>query len=219
VVYTPEHGHKADIVFIHGLGGSSRMTWSKDKNPELFWPLTFLPLEPDICLARILSFGYNADFANATNASNVILDFAKTLLYDLKYCVDDRSENLNMGQVPLIFVVHSMGGLIVKEAYMQGQNDPEYETIIKAISAIVFLSTPHRGTNLANVLNKILQSTPLTNSKPFISELTRNSSTLQKLNEQFRHIAPKLKIVSFYETQPTSIGFKNARVVSRPSIA
>ncbi|CAN9417971.1 unnamed protein product [Alternaria alternata] len=213
VVYTPEHGHKADIVFIHGLGGSSRMTWSKDKNPELFWPLTFLPLEPDICLARILSFGYNADFANATNASNVILDFAKTLLYDLKYCVDDRSENLNMGQVPLIFVVHSMGGLIVKEAYMQGQNDPEYETIIKAISAIVFLSTPHRGTNLANVLNKILQSTPLTNSKPFISELTRNSSTLQKLNEQFRHIAPKLKIVSFYETQPTSIGFKNARVM------
>ena len=119
-----------------------------------------------------------------------------------------------------------MGGLIVKEviplincmylahtfqAYMQGQNDPEYENIVKAISAIIFLSTPHRGTNLANVLNRILQSTPVTNSKPFISELTRNSSTLQKLNEQFRHIAPKLKIVSFYETQPTSIGPKSAR--------
>jgi hypothetical protein len=97
---------------------------------------------------------------------------------------------------------------------MQGQNDPEYEAIVKAISAIVFLATPHRGTNLATVLNRILQSTPLTNSKQFISELTRNSSTLQKLNEQFRHIAPKLQIVSFYETQPTSIGFKNARVVS-----
>ena len=99
VVYTPDNGHKADIVFIHGLGGSSRMTWSKHKSPGLFWPLTFLPLEPDICLARILSFGYDADFTNGSNATNVILDFAKTLLYNLKYYTDVQGENLNMGQV------------------------------------------------------------------------------------------------------------------------
>jgi hypothetical protein len=98
---------------------------------------------------------------------------------------------------------------------MQGQNDPEYESIIKAISAITFLATPHRGTNLAEMLNRILQSTLVTNSKHYISELAKNSFTLQKLNEQFRHIAPRLDIVSFYETQPTSIGFKNARIVSR----
>ncbi|KAK7966605.1 uncharacterized protein PG986_000882 [Apiospora aurea] len=36
VVYTPENGHKADIVFIHGLGGTSRFTWSKNKDPDLF---------------------------------------------------------------------------------------------------------------------------------------------------------------------------------------
>jgi hypothetical protein len=97
---------------------------------------------------------------------------------------------------------------------MQGQNDPEYEKIVKAISAITFLSTPHRGTNLADLLNRILQSTGISNSKQYISELAKNSFTLQKLNEQFRHIAPRLDIVSFYETQPTSIGLKNARVVS-----
>jgi hypothetical protein len=125
-----------------------------------------------------------------------------------------------------------MGGLIVKEvsgwkfpsghsyanknkAYMQGQNDPEYEAIIKAITAITFLATPHRGTNLAETLNRILQSTIISNSKQYISDLAKNSFTLQKLNEQFRHIAPRLDIVSFYETQPSSIGLKNARVVSR----
>lgn len=98
---------------------------------------------------------------------------------------------------------------------MQGQNDPEYETIIKAISAITFLATPHRGTNLAELLDRILRSTIVTNSKHYISELAKNSFTLQKLNEQFRHIAPRLDIVSFYETQSTSIGLKSARVVSR----
>ena len=123
-----------------------------------------------------------------------------------------------------------MGGLIIKEvkvptslmsltdivqAYMQGQNDPEYESIIKAISAITFLSTPHRGTNLAEILDRILRSTFFNNSKPYISELAKNSFTLQKLNEQFRHIAPRLDIVSFYETQATAIGLKSSRVVSR----
>ena len=98
---------------------------------------------------------------------------------------------------------------------MQGQNDPKYESIIKAISAITFLATPHRGTNLAELLDRILRSTFVTNSKHYVSELAKNSFTLQKLNEQFRHIAPRLDIVSFYETQSTSIGLKSARVVSK----
>lgn len=49
------------------------------------------------------------------------------------------------------------------------------------------------------------------NSKQYVAELARNSLTLQKLNEQFRHIAPRLDIVSFYETMPTRI--KSAKVV------
>lgn len=96
---------------------------------------------------------------------------------------------------------------------MQGQNDPEYQSIVRSIAAITFLATPHRGTNLAQTLNKILQSTMVSNSKQYVAELARNSFTLQKLNEQFRHIAPRLDIVSFYETQPTSIGLKNNRIV------
>lgn len=52
------------------------------------------------------------------------------------------------------------------------------------------------------------------NSKPYISEINKNSLSLQKLNEQFRHIAPRLDIVSFYETLPTPLGFMNMRVVN-----
>ncbi|KAK8020036.1 hypothetical protein PG990_005174 [Apiospora arundinis] len=213
VVYTPDNAHKVDIVFVHGLGGTSRWTWSKHRDPELFWPLTFLPLEPDICLARILTFGYNAGFHKSGNVSTSVFDFAKELLFDLKYGKDAQLDDLEMGKVPLIFVVHSLGGLIVKEAYMQGQNDPEYEAIIKAITAICFLATPHRGSTLAQTLNRILDTTLVTKSKQYVADLMRNSMTLQNLNDQFRHIAPKLDIVSFYETLPTPIGFKAASVM------
>lgn len=116
VVYTPDNGRKVDIIFIHGLGGTSKWTWSKHRNSELFWPLTFLPLEQDLCLARILTFGYNASFQKAGNVSLSLLDFAKDLLFDLKYGKDPDMDELDMGKVPIIFVVHSMGGLVVKEA-------------------------------------------------------------------------------------------------------
>ncbi|CAM1505168.1 Fc.00g108050.m01.CDS01 [Cosmosporella sp. VM-42] len=53
----------------------------------------------------------------------------------------------------------------------------------------------------------------VTNSKQYIAELGKNSLSLQKLNEQFRHTAPKPGIVSFYETRPASLGLKHMRVM------
>jgi hypothetical protein len=99
VVYSPKNGHKVDIVFVHGLGGTSRWTWSKFRDPTLFWPMEFLPLEPDACHARILTFGYDANFRRAGSAGISILDFAKDLLFDLKYATDEENENLNIGNV------------------------------------------------------------------------------------------------------------------------
>jgi triacylglycerol esterase/lipase EstA (alpha/beta hydrolase family) len=99
---------------------------------------------------------------------------------------------------------------------MQGQYDPTYKSIIKAVSSIIFLSTPHRGTNLAETLNRILQVSFITSPMQFIAELAAGSQTMQKLNEQFRHVAPKLQIVSFYETRPTAM-FKKSQIVSDSS--
>ena len=100
VLYSPKNGRKADIIFVHGLGGTSRLTWSKDKDLDLFWPSKFLPLEPDICDARIMTFGYNGSFLRAhTRNSATVLDFAKDLLYDLKYAEDEDRQHLQIGSV------------------------------------------------------------------------------------------------------------------------
>lgn len=103
VIYRPDGEHRVDVVFIHGLGGSSRLTWSKNRDLNLFWPLRFLPHEPGVNEARILSYGYNADFRSGNANTKVsILDFAKDLLYDMKYGQDDTGseiEDLRMGEV------------------------------------------------------------------------------------------------------------------------
>jgi hypothetical protein len=100
ILHNPEAGRKVDIIFVHGLGGTSRLTWSKNKDLDLFWPQKFLPFEPDICQGRIMTFGYNSSFFKANaRSSATVLDFAKDLLYDLKYGKDEHREDLNMGNV------------------------------------------------------------------------------------------------------------------------
>ena len=217
VIHQPECPAILDIIFVHGLGGDSRKTWSKNHDPALFWPEQWLPHEQSIGKARISSFGYNADFRPGSSKSiSNISDFAKELLYEMRFSQADDSKNLDIGTLPIIFVVHSMGGLVVKKAYLLGQNDSQYQDMVRSISAIVFLATPHRGTNLAEILNRVL-TVSFQSPKNFINELNKNSSALEELNEQFRHIAPRLSIVSFYETLATPVGPTRLQVLEKDS--
>lgn len=115
VVYDPSAGHVADIIFVHGLGGTSRLTWSWKKDLSLFWPERWLPLEPGIEQARILTFGYNANFRSPNTGLFDIPEFANDLLVQMKFGNDQNVNSLKLGKVPIIFVAHSMGGLVVKK--------------------------------------------------------------------------------------------------------
>ncbi len=68
----------ADLILVHGLGGSWLNTWSWKHDPNLFWP-PWLPSEEGLARVRIFSFGYNADFKGSYTKLG-ILDFAKQLL-------------------------------------------------------------------------------------------------------------------------------------------
>lgn len=103
VIYRPPGDRQVDIIFVHGLGGSSQKTWSWNRDIDYFWPLRYLPCEPDINQARILTFGYSANFRRGSAKNKMaILDFAKELLSGLKYGQDELApemEDLEMGQV------------------------------------------------------------------------------------------------------------------------
>ena len=101
VLYEPDDGAPiVDIIFVHGLGGTSQKTWCRNRDTEYFWPRRWLPLEPGFEHARILSFGYNAHFAS-TGRENVlnIADFAKDLLFGMKYGLNEESQELEVGKV------------------------------------------------------------------------------------------------------------------------
>lgn len=91
----------------------------------------------------------------------------------------------------------------------------EHDDFARRVRAIFFLATPHRGSNLAEILTRILQVTP--GARPFVSDLIPNSSTIQSINDDFPNHCQDLELHSFYETSAMSFGVKKAIVVPKDS--
>ena len=206
-----------DIIFVHGLGGTARRTWSWDRNVDYFWP-AWLSEEDGLSSFRIFTYGYNSNFKGAGTNLNII-DFAKDLLFQMLVFSDGVGEcRLPIGQQPIIFVAHSMGGLVVKKAYVLGRNDSQYAHIISKTYGIMFLATPHRGAHYAKILNNILSTAPLgLPPKAYVDDLDTQSRALQDINEQFRTLCGDLSLVSFFETLKTSFGITKSLIVEKES--
>jgi hypothetical protein len=81
----------ADFIFVHGLGGSSKKTWSYDRDVRNFWP-PWLGSEVGLSNTRIFAFGYNAHFKGESTSLS-ILDFAKDLLFQTRTYQHEQKDN------------------------------------------------------------------------------------------------------------------------------
>ncbi|KAL2124979.1 hypothetical protein VTJ04DRAFT_1344 [Mycothermus thermophilus] len=210
-LYTPnpeEHPTVADLVFVHGLNGGSFSTWSKGGDPDCYWPRQWLPCEDGFQDVRIHAFGYPAA---ATRESVLnIRDMAQSLLAALH-----DSPLLNDGKkVPLIFIAHSMGGLVVKQAYLLGHREPTFQSVVDRICAMFFLGTPHQGATIAQTLSRL---TAAIGTRPFVDELFPESPLIQSLTEDFPRLCGNLQLFSFFETQPMLVGFRRMLIVDKSS--
>ena len=106
-----------------------------------------------------------------------------------------------------------MGGLVIKKAYILAQQFQEFESIADRVHAIFFLATPHRGSDLAALLTKILHLAH--GARPFVQDLHRNSLATQSINDEFSHNCQKLQLFSFYETLPINYVIGKGLVVDK----
>ncbi|KAI1392460.1 uncharacterized protein F4822DRAFT_436235 [Hypoxylon trugodes] len=206
----PPNKTLADIVFVHGLGGGSRKTWSYSPSKHHYWPQAWLANDPDFVDIRIHSFGYKSEWAERQRSILDIRDFAESLVGGLK-----NNPGIRRSSTRIIFVCHSMGGCVAKKAYIMTRQDPSCKDLADRIHSIFFLGTPHRGSDLAAILKRL--SILAWGSKPFVSDLIPNSSTLRDINDTFRHYASNLRLWSFYETLPARPRILNKIVVERHS--
>lgn len=85
------------------------------------------------------------------------------------------------------------------------------------IHGMVFLATPHRGADIAVLLGNMLKALVLHGEKPFVTDLEGNSISIPSINDEFRHYAHGLELLSFYETLKTNLGVTSSLIVSKES--
>ncbi|XP_077366764.1 protein SERAC1 isoform X1 [Festucalex cinctus] len=206
---------KADVLFIHGILGAAFKTWRQRDRSALededdkdcgndyteCWPKTWLAADcPNL---RVLSVEYDSHLSDwmskcpAENQRKSLAYRSQELLKKLKMA--------GVGDRPVVWVAHSMGGLLVKKMLIDASEDPDMKDLFKNTKGILFYSVPHHGTFMAeysvNVRYLLFPSIE-------VRELCRDSPALRDLNENFLNMAKEkeIKVLSFAETLPTNIG-------------
>ncbi len=143
---------RADVVFVHGLMGGALTTWTAEAangKPSSCWPQWIADDFPEV---SVWSVGYPTTVSEWVGRSMPLSDFAvdiKDLLL-LKQVGVDR---------PLVFVGHSLGGLLIKKIILDSASDsrPRDKPLADNTRAIMFLATPHTGSDLP-ALAKFLEA-------------------------------------------------------------
>jgi len=206
-----------DICFVHGLTGNRRTTWTA-RGDTAPWPQRLLPAK--FTTARILTYGYDAYIVRGAVASrNGLSDHARNLLNDLTSARDKNPSR------PIIFVAHSLGGLVCKESILLSRFSPEphLRPLFESTKAIAFMGTPHEGSWMVDWAKTPAKALGIIKSSncSLLEVLQTNNKLLESLQDRFsdmirylREDGRKLEITCFYEELPL---FGIGTVVSKRS--
>ncbi|KAM7187468.1 hypothetical protein V8F33_011208 [Rhypophila sp. PSN 637] len=194
----------ADFIAVHGLNGHWEKTWSTASGVN--WLSSILA--EDIPNVRILTYGYNSRTHGAEQLIvESLYDHGKTFVQVL--CAYRR--NTKTEGRPIIFLAHSLGGIVVKSALIHSNlwHRDNLNDIKRSTHGLVFFGTPHGGSSIASLGTKllILGSPFARTSTLHIRHLQQNSEWLRMQADQFAPIIPEFDITNFYETYRTPLLF------------
>jgi pimeloyl-ACP methyl ester carboxylesterase len=141
---------RADIVFLHGLGGDWDGTWkhkASNGNPEFFWPKELAKEYKDVY--TVWSLQYPA----------ALIDF-QTKAYDqntssLLAPIDAALRGASIGERPFVFACHSLGGLMAKKLLIEAHRGGIKLKHLN-LAGLAFYGTPHFGSDLARLLETVV---------------------------------------------------------------
>ncbi|KAI1751951.1 ribonuclease-like protein p/mrp subunit [Xylaria castorea] len=217
-----------DIVAVHGINGDAFNTFSSKSNNR-FWLGDHDMLPRDVKNSRIMTYRYPASVATILGgtSSDRILQHAQTMIAEL---VADR-ELEDATERPIIFVCHSLGGIIVKRALVYSASRTSrhinhLHSIYVSTYGILFFGTPHQGSGTANlatfaqrIIDVLLPSKLVDTQAQLLDALKEGSEVLQEITDNFAPLMKDLRIYFFWEQEKTDLGYKLDYVVTETSAA
>lgn len=164
------------------------------------WPKDWLP--NDIPSLRIIGVNYDTNLSLWTPLCPI--EGTKTTMSERSEEYMKKLLTAGVGKRPVIWVCHSMGGLLVKRMLVNEWKNGDKNDICKNTRGVIFYSTPHRGSRVA-VLKQTTQM--LVWPSVEVQELREESPQLLQLHEEFLAMLKEysIDIISFSETKSTLV--------------
>ncbi|KAK4463302.1 hypothetical protein QBC42DRAFT_285599 [Cladorrhinum samala] len=218
---------KADIVLVHGLNGDPKKTWTAKNG--IYWPTDLLPTALKTEHANVLVYGYNADVYSTRKdrspSDNFIHQHAQSLVTSLTQHRKSRGTERN----PLIWVAHSLGGILVKRALLysndvRAHHQEDFRSVFVSTYGIVFLGTPHNGSDIAiwgrvlQLMSDIAIPRRIFETQPtLLKALKKDNETLQAINSHFLDVYQRFRIHMVHENHRTDVRGTKILVVDAAS--
>jgi len=171
---------------------------------SVYWPRDFLPSSvPNI---RILTFGYNAqviEFFGRANHNGI-----RQHAFDMLIALQRMRKKSPEKDRPIIFVTHSLGGIIVKEALRRAKElesyQPKLYPLFLSTYAVIFLGCPHQGSShaeMANTASKIARVALQRPNTRLVQSLVPRSDVLEMIQNAFVTYLNEIRVHSFCEAK------------------
>jgi hypothetical protein len=188
---------------VHGLNAQNREdtahawdTWRTPSGPTgRLWLRDDLPGQIPPC--RIFIYEYNSAAVYGTSRATFI-DKANDLLESV------RMERVGVPRSrPIIFLGHTMGGLLIKQALINGKSNPRRQDIMDATYGLCFFATPHGGgertrVRLRRSLANLAIKAGLKKGDNVIEALKPGGMFAETIAEQWRHQSGHYDCISFW---------------------
>ncbi|KAL2674225.1 hypothetical protein Neosp_012676 [[Neocosmospora] mangrovei] len=194
-----------DIVFIPGLGAHPIDSW-KSGTTKFNWAVDKEGIIKDFPNARVLLYMYESAWMGGFKVKQFLGNLASTLLDGL-----DGIRNDSKKSNPIVFIGHSMGGLVIAKAICIAESRKNvYTGLFEDITGCAVFGTPFKGAEaasmaimLANIGEKLNKAEP---SK--LLELMRpDDEGLNELRRDFvravGEMHPKISLFGFWEEHKT----------------
>ena len=195
-----------DVVFVHGLTGDPNKTWTNEAGDE-FWPGW---LVADVEGIAVHTLGYPASLFEKW--------FKKEMdMFERAGNVLERFAGKGVGERPIAFVAHSLGGILTKMVLRKSceAEDEDWRRVAESTKLVIFLSTPHTGAGMANVINAVPRASK------HVKLLANEVGSLEDLNDQYRTFAngrEDLATAVYYEKHATGPVVVVARESADPGV-
>ncbi|KLU92202.1 hypothetical protein MAPG_11148 [Magnaporthiopsis poae ATCC 64411] len=169
---------------------TSAATEREETREEVYWPKDLAPTT--VPNSRIFTYGYDTNIRHWTQgpiSEKKVDDHG----WDLLCSLEEFRRGVGEASRPILFIAHSLGGIVVKEALRRSRRyamaKPHLHAICKATTGIIFFGTPHRGADprgfLHHVLTASVQSLGFKVNQQIVDALMPNNPHLQDLSDEF----------------------------------